>query len=69
MASKTVYTIILCIWLGSFQSCGVIKQAYQLNNPVRVVPGRLTSGDLFSFAAVDTDAVILDTCKKSDIHE
>ncbi|XP_077973179.1 alpha-mannosidase 2C1-like [Styela clava] len=51
----------------SLQESGVIKQAFQLNNPLRAFEGKVEN-DL-KLANLNTDAVILDTCKKSDVHK
>jgi len=52
---------------GTFQSAGVIQHAYNFNQPISVVPGRVTpdfKGQ--SFFSVDDPAVVLETVKRAE---
>lgn len=52
---------------GTFQSAGVIQQAYNFNQPISVTPGSVCQGfKERSFFHVDNPAVILETVKKAE---
>lgn len=52
---------------GTFQSAGVIRHAYNFNQPISVVPGSVSEDfKEKSFFSVDNPAVILETVKKAE---
>ncbi|MDR3707550.1 MAG: glycoside hydrolase family 38 C-terminal domain-containing protein [Capsulimonadaceae bacterium] len=52
---------------GNLANGGVIREAYQLNNPLRIVPAAAGSRELgVSLASVDADNIIIETVKRSE---
>ncbi|MBE0698863.1 MAG: alpha-mannosidase [Anaerolineaceae bacterium] len=56
-------TYAIYAWNGSLAQSGVVREAYDLNVPVTVVPGSSGQGSLFS---LDNDNVIIETVKPAE---
>jgi len=48
---EQTFTYALYSWVGSFADSNVVREAYELNVPVTVVPGAGGDGSLFSLNA------------------
>lgn len=59
------------LYLGTFQSAGVIQAAYELNNPLDVHTLNPPKGvqESKSFFSVDNPQVILETIKKVRLYD
>jgi alpha-mannosidase len=57
------FTYALYPWVGSFAESNVVREAYELNVPVIVVPGAGGEGSLFSFNAPN---IILEAVKMAE---
>jgi alpha-mannosidase len=56
-------TYALYAWNGSLAESGVVREAYDLNVPVTVVPGSAGEGSLFS---LDADNIVIETVKPAE---
>lgn len=56
-------TYALYAWNGSLAESGVVREAYDLNVPVIVVPGSAGQGSLFS---LDAENIVLETVKPAE---
>jgi alpha-mannosidase len=56
-------TYAVYAWNGSLAQSGVVREAYDLNVPVMVVPGTAGKGSLFS---LDCDTVVIETVKPAE---
>jgi alpha-mannosidase len=56
-------TYALYAWNGSLSESGVVREAYDLNVPVLVVPGSAGEGSLFS---LDAENVVIETVKPAE---
>ncbi|RPJ40442.1 MAG: alpha-mannosidase, partial [Chloroflexi bacterium] len=56
-------TYALYAWNGSLSKSGVVREAYDLNIPVMVVPGKAGEGSLFS---LDADNVVIEGVKPAE---
>ena len=56
-------TYALYAWNGSLAESGVVREAYDLNVPVMVVPGSAGQGSLFS---LDAENIVLETVKPAE---
>ncbi len=65
MADKGVqeFTYALTCWAGTFKDSGVIREAYELNMPATVIPGKSPRKSIFS---VSDPAVIIETIKLAE---
>ncbi|NWX54439.1 MA2C1 mannosidase, partial [Promerops cafer] len=50
---------------GSFQEAGVIRQAYNLNFPLHVVPASCAQSPAWSAFSVSSPAIVLETVKQA----
>ena len=57
------FTYAFYCWAGSFKDSGVIREAYELNVPAAVIPGKSPSVSLFS---VSDPAVVIETIKPAE---
>ncbi len=57
------FTYALYYWLGSFNDCGVVKEAYELNNPLTWQNGSAGESSVFSLDAAN---IILETVKLAE---
>ncbi|MBW4085087.1 alpha-mannosidase [Paenibacillus sp. S150] len=57
------FTYALYPHTGDFVEGGVVQEAWELNNPLRIVPGRLEGGPLFSIGG---GHVLIDAIKRSE---
>ncbi len=57
------FTYAFLVWNGSFADCAVMREAYELNCPVKVVPGAAGQRALFS---VDAPNIIIETVKPAE---
>lgn len=57
------FTYSLFTWNGSFGDCDVVKEAYELNTPVMVVPGDAGEGWLFFLDAAN---IVIETVKPAE---
>jgi alpha-mannosidase len=64
-ADKGLQTVTysLYAWNGSLAQSGVVREAYDLNVPVMVVPGSAGEGSLFS---LDAENVVIETVKPAE---
>jgi alpha-mannosidase len=60
---KQTFTYALYYWNGSFGDCNVIKEAYELNNPVMILPGAAGEKSIFN---LDSNNIILETVKPAE---
>lgn len=56
-------TYALYVWNGSLAESGVVREAYDLNVPVMVVPGTAGEGSLFS---LDAENVVIEAVKPAE---
>lgn len=65
VADKGIQTFTYAFypWTGSFSECNVVREAYELNVPVMVLPGVAGEGSLFS---LDAPNIFLDTLKPAE---
>jgi len=59
------FTYALATHAGPFAQSDVVRQAYELNVPPSVQPGRLTTGQV-GFLRVSSPAVVVETIKRSE---
>ncbi len=57
------FTYAIYYWNGSFGDCDVIHEAYDLNNPVIVVPGSAGEASIFN---IDAENIIIETVKLAE---
>jgi alpha-mannosidase len=57
------FTYALFYWNGSFGDCDVVKEAYELNTPILVIPGEAKEKSIFN---VDKNNIILETTKPAE---
>jgi alpha-mannosidase len=57
------FTYALYIWNGSFAECNVVREAYELNCPLLVIPGSAGEASLFN---LDAKNIILETVKLAE---
>ncbi len=57
------FTYAVYTWNGSLAESGVVREAYDLNVPVMVVPGSAGEGSLFS---LDAASVVIETVKPAE---
>jgi alpha-mannosidase len=58
-----VFTYALYYWNGSFGDCDVVREAYELNCPVSIIPGEAGTQSVFS---LDKAEIILETVKLAE---
>lgn len=62
------FTYSLLPHLGDYRSAGTVREAYIINNPMRVLPAKGSEGKLpenFSMVSADKDNIVIDTLKKA----
>ena len=57
------FTYALYYWIGSFADCDLVHEAYELNNPVLILPGAAGEASIFK---LDTPNIILETVKPAE---
>ncbi len=57
------FTYAVYAWNGSLAQSGVVREAYDLNVPVTVIPGAAGKGSLFS---LDCDTVVIESVKPAE---
>ncbi len=60
---EQTFTYALCVWQGPFVDSDVVREGYELNAPLMVVPG---DGGTQSLFTVDAPNVILETVKPAE---
>ena len=60
---RQTFTYALYYWNGSFGDCEVVNEAYELNNPVIILPGAAGEKSIFSLNASN---IILETVKPAE---
>jgi alpha-mannosidase len=65
MADRGIQTFTYAIyyWNGSFGECGVIREAYEMNCPLFVLPGAAGEASIFK---LDASNIILETVKLAE---
>jgi len=65
LADQGVHTFTYAVyaWTGSFADCGVVHEAYELNCPPLIIPGKAEERSLFSLNAPN---IILETLKPAE---
>src|SRR4030042_3912609 len=58
-----IFTYAVYYWNGSFGDCDVIRQAYEMNCPLTILPGAAGEASLFSLDAAN---IILETVKLAE---
>jgi alpha-mannosidase len=64
------FTYSLLPHMGDFRSAGVIREAYNLNQPLLASPVTGENGDLptsFSLVSCDNESIIIETVKKAEV--
>ena len=57
------FTYSLYYWIGSFGECDVVREAYELNSPLLVLPGAAGKASIFG---IDAANIILETVKLAE---
>lgn len=60
---QQMFTYSLYTWNGSLAESGVVRESYDLNCPVMVLPGSAGEGSLFS---VDAGSIVIETVKPAE---
>jgi len=57
------FTYALYYWIGSFNDCNVVHEAYELNTPLMILPGSAGEASIFK---LDAPNIIIETVKPAE---